>query len=161
MRRPKQDANSWLDAPDPVLALARDELAFYEATRDSARRWYRLTELGALATSSSTVVAAGLGAPAWLTALIAGGALFFTGFRQVFAHGSHYVLAAQSREALRRAINRYQLLSESDRDEQARQDLLAVVERVADEDLRQWVEQRHQMPLGGDGAASGSAAGVL
>ncbi|MEU9782634.1 SLATT domain-containing protein [Streptomyces phaeochromogenes] len=148
MRRRTPDTNTWLDSPDPVLALAQGDLAFYERTRDSARRWYRLSELGALATSSSTVVAAGLGAPAWLTALIAGGALFFTGFRQVFAHGPRYVLAAQSREVLRRAVNRYQLLPESDRDEGARQELLAAVERVGDEELRQWVEQRHQTSAG-------------
>ncbi|MGX1912443.1 SLATT domain-containing protein [Streptomyces phaeochromogenes] len=148
MRRRTPDTNTWLDSPDPVLALAQGDLAFYEKTRDSARRWYRLSELGALATSSSTVVAAGLGAPAWLTALIAGGALFFTGFRQVFAHGPRYVLASQSREVLRRAVNRYQLLPESERDEGARQQLLAAVERVGDEELRQWVEQRNQTSVG-------------
>ncbi|QEU86448.1 SLATT domain-containing protein [Streptomyces viridosporus T7A] len=149
MRRRIPDAD-WLDAPDPVLALAQGELAFYERVRNSSRRWYRLTELGALATASSTVVAAGLGAPAWLTALIAGGALFFTGFRQVFGHGPRYVLAAQSHEALRRAVNRYRLLPAADRDEGARQELLATVERVGDDELRQWVEQRTQTspPLG-------------
>ncbi|WP_406726760.1 SLATT domain-containing protein [Streptomyces sp. GD-15H] len=141
MRRRIPDAD-WPDAPDPVLALAQGELAFYEQVRNSSRRWYRLTELGALATASSTVVAAGLSAPAWLTALIAGGALFFTGFRQVFGHGPRYVLAAQSHEALRRAVNR--LLPATDRDERARQELLATVERVGDEELRQWVEQRVQ-----------------
>ncbi|WP_345577364.1 DUF4231 domain-containing protein [Streptomyces prasinosporus] len=147
MRRRTSDA-TWLDAPDPVLALAQREMAFYEQTRNSARRWYRLTELGALATSSSTVVAAGLSAPAWLTALIAGGALFFTGFRQVFGHGSRYILTAQSHEVLRRAVNRYQLLPAAERDERARQELLAAVERVGDDELRQWVEQRRQTASG-------------
>ena len=123
---------------------------------DSARTWYRVTELGALATSSSTVVAAGLHAPAWLTALIAGGALFFTGFRQVFAHGPRYVLAAQSRETLRRAINRYLLLPESDRDARARQELLATLEQVGDDELRQWVEQRRGTTVEGTSPNSGS-----
>ena len=157
MRLRRPDTSSWLEAPDPVLALAREELAFYEEVRDSARKWYRVTELGALATSSSTVVAAGLHAPAWLTALIAGGALFFTGFRQVFGHGPRYVLAAQSRESLRRAVNRYQLLPESDRDTRARQELLAAVEQVGDEELRQWVQQRQGTALDGNGPDSGSS----
>jgi hypothetical protein len=156
MRRRRPDTSSWLEAPDPVLALAREELAFYEEVRDSARKWYRVTELGALATSSSTVVAAGLRAPAWLTALIAGGALFFTGFRQVFGHGPRYVLAAQSRESLRRAVNRYQLLPEADRDTRARQELLAAVEQVGDEELRQWVQQRQGTALDGNGPDNGS-----
>lgn len=156
MRRRRPNTSSWLETPDPVLALAREELAFYEEVRDSARKWYRVTELGALATSSSTVVAAGLHAPAWLTALIAGGALFFTGFRQVFGHGPRYVLAAQSRESLRRAVNRYQLLPESDRDTRARQELLAAVEQVGDEELRQWVQQRQGTALDGNGSDSGS-----
>jgi hypothetical protein len=158
MRRRRPDTSSWLEAPDPVLALAREELAFYEEVRNSARKRHRVTELGALAASSSTVVAAGLHAPAWLTALIAGGALFFTGVRQVFAHGPRYVLAAQSRESLRRAINRYQLLPESDRDTRARQELLATVEQVGDEELRQWVEQRQGTTLDGNGPDSGSPA---
>ncbi|GHE27906.1 SLATT domain-containing protein [Streptomyces thermocarboxydus] len=149
MRRRTPDTD-WLNSPDPVLALAQAELAFYERVRNSSRRWYRLTELGALATASSTVVAAGLSAPAWLTALIAGGALFFTGLRQVFGHGPRYVLAAQSHETLRRAVNRYRLLPADERDERARGELLAAVERVGDEELRQWVEQRNQTssPLG-------------
>ena len=156
MRRRRPDTGTWSEAPDPVLALARQELAFYEEVRDSARTWYRVTELGALATSSSTVVAAGLHAPAWLTALIAGGALFFTGFRQVFAHGPRYVLAAQSRETLRRAINRYLLLPESDRDARARQELLATLEQVGDDELRQWVEQRRGTNVEGTSPNSGS-----
>jgi hypothetical protein len=143
MRRQRSDAAPWTEAPDPLLALARAELAFYEEVRDSSRRWHRITEFGALAASSSTVVAAGLRAPAWLTALVAGAALFFTGFRQVFAHGPRYVLAAQSREGLRRALNRYQLLAVPDRHDAAREDLLAAIENVGAEELRQWSDQRH------------------
>ncbi|MFC5856269.1 hypothetical protein ACFPZI_32235 [Streptomyces chlorus] len=48
MRRRIPDAD-WLDAPDPVPALAQGELAFYEQVRNSSRRWYRLAEPGALA----------------------------------------------------------------------------------------------------------------
>ncbi|MET9257058.1 SLATT domain-containing protein [Streptomyces sp. NPDC003717] len=158
MRR-RLPPGGWSAAPDPVLALAEEELAFYERVRDSARWWYRVAELGALVTSSCTVVAAGLGAPAWLTALIAGGALFFTGFRQVFGHGPRYVLAAQSRETLRRAVNRYRLMAPDERAGRGRAELLAAVERVGDEELRQWVEQRRQVSSGlGDPASSGPAA---
>ncbi|MFG3104550.1 hypothetical protein ACGFZL_29095 [Streptomyces sp. NPDC048182] len=93
-----------------------------------------------------------------MTALLAGGALFFTGFRQVFGHGPRYVLAAQSRETLRRAVNRYRLLAPDERAGRGREELLAAVERVGDDELRQWVEQRRQV-ASGTGESVGGGAG--
>ncbi len=123
MRRRAHPARDWSAAPDPVLALAEQDLTFYTCSRDNARRNHYVTEVGALVTTSSTVVAAGLHAPAWLTALIAGGAVFFTGMRQLFDPGARWVVASQSRESLRRAVDRYKLLPEAARDEAARSEL--------------------------------------
>ncbi|WP_317446616.1 DUF4231 domain-containing protein [Streptomyces collinus] len=140
MRRRRAPDHSWAAQPDPLLALAERELAFYARTCDRARRLHHITELGALLSTSVTVVAAGLHAPAWLTALIAGGAVFFTGMRQLYGAGSRWVLAAQAREALRRALDRYLLLPAAERDEAAREALRTVVEEVGANELRAWSE---------------------
>ncbi|MFF5027296.1 DUF4231 domain-containing protein [Streptomyces collinus] len=146
MRRRRVPDHSWAAEPDPLLALARRELAFYARACDRARRLHHVTELGALLSTSVTVVAAGLHAPAWLTALIAGGAVFFTGMRQLYGAGSRWVLAAQAREALRRALDRYLLLSPAERDEAARQALQSVVEEVGANELRAWAETQGGRP---------------
>lgn len=146
MRRRTAPDNSWAAEPDPLLALARRDLAFYARASGRARRLHHATELGALLTTSVTVVAAGLHAPAWLTALIAGGAVFFTGMRQLYGAGSRWVLAAQARESLRRAIDRYLLLPESGRDAAAQQALQTVVEEVGASELRAWSEAQGGRP---------------
>ncbi|MFJ9630812.1 DUF4231 domain-containing protein [Streptomyces sp. NPDC091280] len=150
MRRRTAVAQAWASQPDPLLALARQELGFYARACDRARRVHYTTELGALAATSATVVAAGLHAPAWLTALIAGGAVFFTGMRQLFSPGSRWVLAAQAREGLRRSIDRYLLLPPADRDADARATLQRAIEEVGSSELRGWAEvqgQRGEPPL--------------
>ncbi|MET8244971.1 DUF4231 domain-containing protein [Streptomyces sp. NPDC005202] len=146
MRRRRVPDHSWALEPDPLLALARRELAFYARTCDRARRLHYVTELGALLTTSMTVVAAGLHAPAWLTALIAGGAVFFTGVRQLFSPGSRWVLAARARETLRRALDRYLLLPEPERDVAARQSLQTLIEEVGANELREWSEAQGRRP---------------
>ncbi|MGW7378071.1 DUF4231 domain-containing protein [Streptomyces sp. NPDC054794] len=146
MRRRRVPDQSWAAEPDPLLALARRELTFYATACERARRLHYVTEIGALATTSVTVVAAGLRAPAWLTALIAGGAVFFTGMRQLFGAGSRWVLAAQARETLRQAVDRYLLLPEEGRDAAARQALQTVIEEVHTNELRAWSEAQAQRP---------------
>ncbi|WP_217552747.1 DUF4231 domain-containing protein [Streptomyces sp. GbtcB6] len=146
---------SWAAEPDPLLALARRELGFYTRTGSRARRLHYGTEVGALATTSVTVVAAGLHAPAWLTAVIAGGAVFFTGVRQLFAPGARWVLAAQARETLRRAVDRYLLVPEPHRDAAARQALQSAIEEVGDNELREWSESQGRRP---DPPGAGSGA---
>ncbi|MFF4860000.1 DUF4231 domain-containing protein [Streptomyces rubiginosohelvolus] len=148
MRRPTPDPDAWTSASDPLLALAEQELAFYQRRRDAARRAHRAIELGALTSASATVVAAGLHAPAWVTTIAAGVALFCTGFRQVFAPGPRWVLAAQARESLRRGVNRYRLLSVSERDDQARALLLAAIEEVGTEQVSQWAGGHEQTSIG-------------
>lgn len=149
MRRQTPDTDAWASAPDPLLALAEQELAFYQRRGDAARRAHRAIEIGALTSASVTVVAAGLHAPAWVTTIVAGGALFCTGFRQVFAPGPRWVLAAQARESLRRAVNRYRLLPVAARDAEARAQLLAAIEEVGTEQVSQWAGgQREQTSMG-------------
>ncbi|MFJ9373318.1 DUF4231 domain-containing protein [Streptomyces sp. NPDC101455] len=155
MRRRTAVGQAWASQPDPLLALARQELEFYAGACDRARWLHYTTELGALAATSATVVAAGLHAPAWLTALIAGSAVFFTGMRQLFSPGSRWVLAAQARETLRRAIDHYLLLPQSDRDADARAALHRAIDEVGTSELRGWTEvqgQRGEPPLPTGGA---------
>jgi len=145
----------WSAEPDPVLALARQDLEFYGRTRDRARRMHYATELGALASTSATVVAAGLHAPAWLTALIAGGAVFFTGVRQLFNPGARWIACGQSHEALRRAVDRYLLLPSGKRDAAARAALQTAIEEVGSNELREWAETQGPRANASLPAASG------
>ncbi|NEA53994.1 SLATT domain-containing protein [Streptomyces sp. SID13666] len=137
---------------DPVLAYALTDLDWYARTRDGARRWHWTTELGALSAGSATVVAAGIQAPAAVTATVAGIAVFIGGFRQVFNHTERYVLAAESWSRLRPAVERYRLLPEDERDADARRVLVEAIEAVSAAEIQSWAVHRR-------GARSGSDAG--
>ncbi len=117
-------------------------MAWYAHARDRARRLHRLTELTALLTGAATVVAAGVQAPAVVTACLAGAAVFIGGFRQVFQHVDRWVLAAESWTTLRLEVNRYKLLAGEDRDQAARERLLARIEEVAAADVMGWAAGR-------------------
>lgn len=123
---------------DPLLADAFTDLAWYARTRDRARRWHRTVELSALLTGAGTVVAAGLQAPAAITAVMAGVTVFIGGFRQLFNHLERYVLAAEAWSRLRLAVQRYTLVPESERDDVTRARLLDEIEAVAMTELRDW-----------------------
>ncbi|MEU8590087.1 SLATT domain-containing protein [Streptomyces sp. NPDC048664] len=144
MRRRVRTDQHWASQPDPLLALARQDLAFYDRQGARARREHYATEIGALLATSCTVVAAGLHAPAWLTALVAGSAVFFTGLRQLLNPAPRWVLASRSRETLRRSVDRYLLLPAAERDDAARAALRAAVEEVGAEELREWSDRQRQ-----------------
>ncbi|WP_342787897.1 DUF4231 domain-containing protein [Streptomyces alboniger] len=135
---------------DALLAYAEEELAWYAGTRDRARRLHQLTELTALITGAATVVAAGIQAPAAVTASLAGAAVFIGGFRQVFQHVDRWVLAAESWTSLRVEVHRYRLLTDEDRDQSARERLLQKIEEVAATEVTAWASGRR--------AAGGGAA---
>lgn len=123
---------------DPVLDYALRELAWFEFTRRRSRLGHYGIEFGALVTSSVTVVAAGLQAPAGVTATIVGLAVFFGGLRQIFDQRGRYVLAAEAWGRLHPAIERYRLLSPGERDPDARSQLLERVEAVVDSEITSW-----------------------
>ncbi|CCB72010.1 SLATT domain-containing protein [Streptantibioticus cattleyicolor] len=131
-----------MDTDDPLLALALEDLAWYERQRDRARRWHWATELSALVTGGTTVVAAGIQAPAAVTATIAGATVFIGGFRQVFNHAERHVVAAEAWSRLRQAVRRYQLVPEPRRGAEVRQRLLDEVEAVGSAELENWAAGR-------------------
>lgn len=127
------------DPDDPLLAQAMEDLAWYARTRDTARRMNRATELVGLFAGAVTVVAAGIAAPAAVTATVAGAAVFVGGFRQVFNHNERYVLAAEAWARLRLAVRRYEL---SQRDAESRQRLSEEIEGTATSELQNWAASR-------------------
>lgn len=135
---------------DPVLAYALRDLAWYARTRDRARTWHWVTELSALLAGAATVVAAGIQAPAAVTATLAGLAVFIGGFRQVFNHTERYVLAAESWMRLRPAVERYRLLPEDERDADARRVLVEAVETVSAAEIQSWAAERRGTRAGAD-----------
>jgi hypothetical protein len=142
LRRRSADPHSWTEQPDPLLALALRDLAYYERIRNSARRWHHFTELSALISSSATVMAAGVGAPSLLTAIAASITLFTNGFRQVFNPAARWELAANSWVSLWRAVNRYRLLPEEQRDQAAKAQLQLSIEEVGEDELQEWITLR-------------------
>ncbi|MFF9689311.1 SLATT domain-containing protein [Streptomyces sp. NPDC014623] len=135
---------------DPVLERALRDLAWYERITKRSRRWVAVTELTALATGAGAVVAAGIQAPAVITASIAGATVFVGGFRQVFGHAERYVQAAEAWSRLRLAVQRYTLAPEADRNEENLRRLLEEIEAVADAEVQSWVlSRRLAQPPGG------------
>ncbi|MFE2558315.1 SLATT domain-containing protein [Streptomyces sp. NPDC059352] len=147
LRRPPAPAPGSL-SDDLVLDYALRELEWFTFTRNRARLGHYATEFGALATGSVTVIAAGLHAPAVITATIAGMTVFIGGLRQAFDHGGRYVLAAEAWARLSPAVERYRLLSPSERTPEARERLLERIEAVMDFEIVHWgtsLRQGHSM----------------
>ncbi|MGI8332080.1 hypothetical protein ACRYCC_19105 [Actinomadura scrupuli] len=155
LRPASDDPDSWTKEPDPLLALALRDLAFYERTRNAARRSHYITEVTALLSASATVMAAGLGAPALVTALAASVTLLTNGIRQVFNPAGRWELAASGWVILWRAVNHYRLLPEEQRDQAAREALKSRMEEVGENELREWITQRREARgnTSGDGGA--------
>ncbi|WP_329320978.1 SLATT domain-containing protein [Streptomyces sp. NBC_01262] len=133
------------DPDDPLLEVALQDLAWYARARDMARRANRTTELAGLLAGAATVVAAGIAAPATVTATVAGAAVFIGGYRQVSNHNERYVLAAEAWSRLRLAIRRYEL---SERDEESRRRLHEEVEGTATAEMQDWAASRRGLRPG-------------
>jgi hypothetical protein len=142
-------------APDPVLAHALAQLAWYERSRDRSRRVHRAVELGLLLTTSATLAASALSAPAPATAGLAAGSLFLTGLRQFLGSGERWASTGVAWMELRQAVVRYRLLPEEARDEAAREALLARVEEIELAEVRSWADHRRSLP----GSEQAGAAG--
>ncbi|WP_408995821.1 SLATT domain-containing protein [Streptomyces europaeiscabiei] len=152
IRRPHSAPGSLSD--DPILDYALRELEWFEVTRRRSRVGHYGVEFLALVTSSATVVAAGLQAPAGVTATIAGLAVFLAGLRQLLDHRARYVLAAEAWTRLHTAIERYRLLSPDERSLAVRNQLLDRIEAVVDSDFTSWGASLRQ---GGSGESLGEA----
>ena len=133
------------DPADPLLDVALEDLAWYARARNMARRANWATELAGLLAGAATVVAAGIAAPAAVTATVAGAAVFIGGYRQVFNHNERYVLAAEAWSRLRLAIRRYEL---SERDEESRRRLHEEVEGTATAEMQDWAASRRGLRPG-------------
>ncbi|MFE4373629.1 SLATT domain-containing protein [Streptomyces sp. NPDC056835] len=133
---------------DSLLAYALTDLAWYARCRDRARRWHMTIELSALLTGATTVVAAGIQAPAAVTATVAGATVFIGGLRQVLNHAERYVLAAEAWSRLHQAVQRYRLTPEAERDEGSGQRLLEEIEAAATTELQNWAGHRRGMQPG-------------
>ncbi|MCD0481923.1 DUF4231 domain-containing protein [Streptacidiphilus sp. ASG 303] len=144
-------------APDPLLDHVLAQLAWYGRSRARARRTHRAVELALLTTTSATVVASALSAPAFATAAVAAGSVFLTGLRQLLGPGERWASAGVAWQELQQAVVRYRLLPEAERDAAAREALLARAEEVALNETRLWAEGR-RAALPGPGAG-GSPAG--
>lgn len=141
MRTTGEQADPWT-SPDPALAVALRELAWYERNANRARLANRISEILLLVLSAATTVAAALSAPAWLTASLAAAALVITGVRKTADWHENWVSFRARWSELRAFVNQYRLLPDAQRDDDAKRRLLARVDEIVSSDTGDWAARR-------------------
>jgi hypothetical protein len=137
-RRDSQQPDPW-SHPDPPLALALQQLAWYKVRRDQARRGHWILEVLRILGAAGATLAAGLQAAAWATAVLAAATLIVTGLRQLFHYHDNWLSFAVSWTQLYTAINRYRMLPEGDERASAGRALVDWVNSVVESETRSWV----------------------
>ena len=112
-RRGSQRLDPW-SQPDPPLALALQQLAWYAVHRDWARWGHWVLETLQVLGAAGATLAAGLQAAAWATAVLAAATLVVTGLRQLFHFHENWLAFTVAWAQLHTAINRYRILPEGD-----------------------------------------------
>jgi hypothetical protein len=141
MRTTGEQADPWT-SPDPALAVALRELAWYERNANRARLANRISEILLLVLSAATTVAAALSAPAWLTASLAAAALVITGVRKTADWHENWVSFRARWSELRGFVNQYRLLPDAQHDDDAKRRLLARVDEIVSSDTGDWAARR-------------------
>ncbi|HEY2701149.1 MAG TPA: DUF4231 domain-containing protein [Pseudonocardiaceae bacterium] len=141
MRTTGEQADPWT-SPDPALAVALRELAWYERNANRARLANRISEILLLVLSAATTVAAALSAPAWLTASLAAAALVITGVRKTADWHENWVSFRARWSELRTFVNQYRLLPDAQHDDDAKRQLLARVDEIVSSDMGDWAARR-------------------
>jgi hypothetical protein len=130
------------EAPDPALALALQQVAWYARHRNRARVEYQANELLILLVGASTTVAAALKATAWVTAVLAAGTVVLTGLYKVLDAQENWVAWGVAWSELQTAVNDYRLLTPEQRDEHARRQLVGKVNEIVSTDTGRWASRR-------------------
>jgi len=136
------------DAPDPALALALQQVQWYERHRNQSRILYQVNEILILITSASTTVAAALKASAWLTALLAAGTVILAGLYKVLDPQENWVAFGIAWSELQVAVNDYRLLPMDRRDADAQRHLVSKVNEVINADTGRWASRRRSLAEG-------------
>lgn len=134
-----------LDAADPSLALAWEQLRWYARHRDRARRAHQVCEITILVVTAAATLEAALRARPWITAALAAAALVLTGMRKIFDWQENWIAFSDAWTQLRTVINEYRLLPGDQRDEGARQRLVARVNEVVSTDTARWSARRRSL----------------
>lgn len=148
--QPDGSADPW-GAPDPALALALQQLSWYASHRNRARLSYQAVEFLLLLLTAATTVAAALKASAWVTALLAATTVILAGLNRVLDSQDSWVAFGTAWAELQVAVNNYRLLSEAERDAEARRQLVGKVNEVIRGDTGRWATRRRSLAEGHQG----------
>lgn len=144
MQTTGEETDPWT-SPDPALAMALRELAWYERNANWARIANRASEILLLVLSAATTVVAALSAPAWLTASLAAAALVVTGVRKTADWHESWVSFRARWSELRAMVNQYRLVPEAQRDEDAKRQLLVRVDEIVSSKTGSWAVRRRTL----------------
>jgi hypothetical protein len=142
--RDHDQTDPW-DEPEPELAVALRQLAWYGRHRDNSRRAYQVNEVLILLTSASATVAAALKAPALATSILAAATVVLAGLYKVLDAQENWVAFGIAWSQLQVAVNQYRLLPEAGRDQTARAALIATVNDVIAADTGRWASRRRSL----------------
>ena len=147
---------------DPALKYAQRQLRLFRRAEVRARFFHQAGEMTILITTAATVVVAALHAAAIVTATIAAVTLFLTGFRQVIGPDENWVRVSRAWVAVDRAVARYELVPESERDLARQRALLEQVIAISDQETDEWEAQQRKRTAVGipqDGSGRSGSAG--
>ena len=139
MERTAQAPDVW-ESPDPPLAFAQDQLAWYSRNNRNARIGHYSIEVLQLVAAAATTLAAAIGAAAAVTAALASLTLLLTGLRQVFAFREKWATMTWATVQIDHEITLYRLQPPEGRAAAGRR-LVLQVDSIVAEETRGWAER--------------------
>ncbi|HZB67993.1 MAG TPA: DUF4231 domain-containing protein, partial [Ornithinibacter sp.] len=139
MERTAQAPDVW-ESPDPPLAFAQDQLAWYSRNNRNARIGHYSIEVSQLVAAAATTLAAAIGATAALTAALASLTLLLTGLRQVFAFREKWATMTWATVQIEHEITLYRLQPPEGRAAAGRR-LVLQVDSIVAEETQGWAER--------------------
>lgn len=131
---------------DPSVAMAIRERDWYQKASGRTNSANVASQVLLLLVGAGTTVAAGTGAPALVTACLAGFSFVLTGARSVFNWNRLAVSRTSALRELRVAIHRYQVIPISLRSEGDSLQLVECVHKIIEEEQGAWATFRRQDP---------------
>jgi hypothetical protein len=139
---------------DRALVHALAQTDYYLSRMRRTRLRYSVTEGGALLLGSAATVLAGLSAPAWSTAIVAGTVTFLAGTRRIFNWHADWLSHAEAWSRAAALVSQYRLLSPAERTEARQGELVAAIDDLAVDETRSWGRRRRELVRSDASAAS-------
>lgn len=129
---------------DPALALAINRRNWYAKASLRTARASVGSQVALLLLGGATTAAAGVGAPALVTACLAAGSFVLTGARGAFNWNRLMVARTVAARELQAAVALYQLTPEHQRTADARRELVQRVNQIVTDEQDTWASFHRQ-----------------